>query len=61
MPAFVGGETTPAAEVQEPTLGDATEEMLEPFQKDGPLGLKRESLSLSQLRARSRKALEEFA
>ena len=46
---------TPAAEVQEATLVDATdqdEEMLEPFPRYGPLGQKGESLSLSQLRAR---------
>ena len=50
---FVGGVTTPAAEVTEATLGDATdqdEEMLEPLHWDGPLGQKGESLSLSQLR-----------
>ena len=35
--------------------------MLEPFPWDGPLGQKGESLSLSQLCARSRTALEEFA
>ena len=45
-------------------MGVATnqgEELMEPFPRDGPLGQKGESLSLSQLCARSRAALEEFA
>ena len=59
-----GGVTTPAAGVPEGPLVVATdqdEEMLEPFPRDGPLGQKGESLSLTQLRTISRAALEEFA
>ena len=42
------------------TLGvplNQVKELLDPFQKDGPLGKKGESLSVVQLRARSRKAI----
>ena len=64
VPAFVGSITAPATEVPAATLGGATnqvEELLEPFQKDGPLGKKGESVSVAQLRARSRQAFEDFA
>ena len=37
------------------------EELLEPFQKDGPPGKKGESLTVGQLRSRSRLAFQTFA
>ena len=64
VPAFVGSVTSPALVVPAATLGGPTnqvEELSEPFQKDGPFGKKGESLSVSQLRSRSRQAFEEFA
>ena len=55
--AFVGRVPAQVPVVPAAALGaplNQVEELLEPFQKDGPLGKKGESLSVDQFRSRSR-------
>ena len=61
LKAGIPGDPTPAV-VEGPVnllgvIPGQGEELMEPFHRDGPLGQKGESLSLSQLCARSRAAL----
>ena len=59
-----GDPTPPVVEGPVDLLGVVPgqgKELMDPFPQDGPLGQKGESLSLSQLRSRSRASLEEFA
>ena len=58
VPAFVGRVPTQDPVVPAATLG---EELLEPFQKDGPLVKKGDSLTVDELRSRSRLAFQTFA